>query len=235
MKNKAYILNIQNPCNEKWSEMQPQNKGRYCMQCSREVVDFTKLDNKEIGLIIEQSKGRICGRMSVSQLDRPIEIPSKKNRSKLLKLLTAIFLIGSTGSVFATNLPSTTNNFNVSKNESNYKRINLKQFSLKDTIKGQVLSEFEEPLEAIIYVKELDLMLETDLEGKFLITLPKNFLSNYLSLMIEGAYHELIETRIYRNEFHVIKKFYLEEGEALTGEVVTTYIKIKWWQFWKRW
>lgn len=235
MKNKEYILNIQNPCNEKWSEMQPQNKGRYCMQCSREVVDFTKLDNKEIGLIIEQSKGRICGRMSVSQLDRPIEIPSKKNRSKLLKLLTAIFLIGSTGSVFATNLPSTTNNFNVSKNESNYKRINLKQFSLKDTIKGQVLSEFEEPLEAIIYVKELDLMLETDLEGKFLITLPKNFLSNYLSLMIEGAYHELIETRIYRNEFHVIKKFYLEEGEALTGEVVTTYIKIKWWQFWKRW
>lgn len=205
------------------------------MRCSREVVDFTKLDNKEIGLIIEQSKGRICGRMSVSQLDRPIEIPSKKNRSKLLKLLTAIFLIGSTGSVFATNLPSTTNNFNVSKNESNYKRINLKQFSLKDTIKGQVLSEFEEPLEAIIYVKELDLMLETDLEGKFLITLPKNFLSNYLSLMIEGAYHELIETRIYRNEFHVIKKFYLEEGEALTGEVVTTYIKIKWWQFWKRW
>src|SRR5690606_11654225 len=235
MKNKAYILNIKNHCNEKWSEMQPQNKGRYCMQCSREVVDFTKLDNKEIGLIIEQSKGRICGRMSVSQLDRPIEIPSKKNRSKLLKLLTAIFLIGSTGSVFATNLPSTTNNFNVSKNESNYKRINLKQFSLKDTIKGQVLSEFEEPLEAIIYVKELDLMLETDLEGKFLITLPKNFLSNYLSLMIEGAYHELIETRIYRNEFHVIKKFYLEEGEALTGEVVTTYIKIKWWQFWKRW
>src|SRR5690606_31420355 len=92
MKNKAYILNIKNHCNEKWSEMQPQNKGRYCMQCSREVVDFTKLDNKEIGLIIEQSKGRICGRMSVSQLDRPIEIPSKKNRSKLLKLLTAIFL-----------------------------------------------------------------------------------------------------------------------------------------------
>ncbi|KAA5537714.1 hypothetical protein [Paenimyroides baculatum] len=170
MSNNAIIVNIQNPCEEKWNEMQPHDRGKFCMQCSKEVIDFTKLDNTEIVKVIEQSKVRICGRMSVSQLNRPIEIQSKKKRSKLYKALTAIFLIGSTGSVFATNLPSTTNNLNVSKNESNYKRINLKQIktdSLKDTIKGQVLTELGEPLEASIYVKELDLILESDLEGNF--------------------------------------------------------------------
>lgn len=236
MSNNVIIVNIQNPCDEKWSKMQPHDRGKFCMQCSKEVIDFTKLDNTEIIKVIEQSKGRICGRMFVSQLNRPIEIQSKKKRSKLYKALTAIFLIGSTGSVFATNLSSTSNDLNVSKNESNYKRINLKQIkkdSLKDTIKGQVLTEFEEPLEASIYVKELDLILESDLEGNFQILIPKNFSLDYLSLMIEGSYHELIETRIYKNDFHCVAKFYLKETEALTGIIVTKYVKKRWWQFWK--
>jgi len=235
MKN-SYQLNIQNPCEEKWNSMQPLDRGKFCMQCSKEVIDFTKLDNKEIVQIIEESKGRICGRMSISQLNNPIEIQSKKSRSKLYKVLTAIFLIGSTGSIFATPLSSTTNNLSVSKNESNYKRINLKQIktdNLKDTIRGQVLTEFEEPLEASIYVKELDLILETDLEGKFQIIMSKDFQSDYLSLIIEGAYHEHIETRIHKNDFHTVKKFYLKETEALTGIVVTKYVKKRWWQFWK--
>lgn len=236
MSNNAIIVNIQNPCDEKWNKMQPHDRGKFCMQCSKEVIDFTKFDNSEIIKIIEQSKGRICGRMSVSQLDRPIEIQSKKNRSKLYKALTAIFLIGSTGSVFATPLPSTSSDLNVSKNESNYKRINLKQIkkdSLKDTIKGQVLTELGEPLEASIYVKELDLIFESDLEGNFQILIPKNFSLDYLSLTIEGSYHEFIETRIYKNDFHSVSKFYLKETEALTGIVVTKYVKKRWWQFWK--
>lgn len=101
MSNNSYILNIESPCQENWSGMQPQNRGKFCMQCSKEVIDFTKLDNNEIVDVIEQSKDRICGRMSISQLNRPIEIQLKKNRSKLYKTVTAIFLIGSTGNVLA--------------------------------------------------------------------------------------------------------------------------------------
>lgn len=237
MSRNAIILNIQNPCEEKWIGMQPQTGGRYCMQCSKKVFDFTGLNDKEVFKLIEDSNGRICGRMSVSQLNRSIEIQSKKNSSKLYKALAAIFLIGSTVSAFATPLSSKINNSNVSKNESNYKRINLKKIKtdrLNDTIKGQVLTEFDEPLEASIYVKELDLMLETDLEGKFIITLPEDFSSDYVSLIIEGAYHELIEKRIYKNDFHLVKKFYLKESVVLTGIVVTKYVKKRWWQFWKR-
>lgn len=136
MKN-SYRLNIQNPCEEKWNTMQPHDRGKFCMQCSKEVIDFTKLDNTEIIQIIEQSKSRICGRMSVSQLDRLIEIPSKKNRSKLRKVLTATFLIGSTGSVFASPLVSKINSLNVSKNESNYKRIDIKKHNIRtDSLKN---------------------------------------------------------------------------------------------------
>lgn len=223
--------------------MQPHYRGKFCTECSKEVIDFTKFDNSEIVKVIEQSKGRICGRMSVSQLDRPIEIQSKKNRSKLYKTLTAIFLIGSAGSVLATPLPSTPNNSNVPKNESNYKRINLKQIkkdSLKDIIKAQVLTEFEEPIpDANILIEELNLQIVTDSDGYFSINLPKNFQQEFVTILISYPYFENYKTKIYKTDLSVDRKFYLKEDDnyneevVLTGIVVTKYVKKRWWQFWK--
>lgn len=242
--NNSYLLNIQNPCGEKWNEMQPHDRGKFCMQCSKEVIDFTKFDNSVIVKVIEQSKDRICGRMSISQLNRPIEIQSKKKRSKLYKTLTAIFLIGSTGSVLATNLPSTSNDLNVSKSESNFKRINLKQTkadSLKDIIKGQVLTEFEEPIpDADIFIKELNQNIITDNDGYFSINLPKNFQQEFVTILISYPYFENYETKIYKTDLSIDRKFYLKEDDnyneevVLTGIVVTKYVKKRWWQFWKR-
>ncbi len=222
--------------------MQPHDRGKFCLQCSKEVIDFTKLDNTEIIQIIEQSKSRICGRMSVSQLDRLIEIPSKKNRSKLRKVLTAIFLIGSTGSIFASPLVSKANSLNVSKNESNYKRIDIKKHirtdSLKNTLKGQVLTESEEPIPgADIFIKEFNLEFETDSEGNFSINLPENFTNDFITIVVTYPFFKDFETRIYKSQLSFEQKFYLKEEEAvvLTGIVVTKYVKIRWWQFWKRW
>ena len=233
----SYLLNIQNPCNEKWSTMQPHDRGKFCMQCSKEVIDFTKLNNTEIIQIIEQSKSRICGRMSVSQLNCPIEIPSKKNRSKLRKVLTAIFLIGSTGSAFATPL-SSTNSLNISKNESNYKRIDIKKQirtdSLKNTLKGQVLTESEEPIPgAYIFIKEFNLEFETDSNGYFKIILPKDLKENYVTVNITYLGFQNVETRIYKNDWLNKLNFYLKEREEFfIGEVMI--YKIRWWQFWKK-
>lgn len=243
MSNNEMIVKISNPCQEKWNAMQPHNRGKFCMQCSKEIIDFTKLDNTEIVQILEESKGRICGRMSISQLNNPIEIHSKKNKSKLYKALAAIFLIGSTGSLLAASLPSTIKNLNVSKNESNYKRINLKQTktdTIKDTIKGQVLTEFEEPIPgADIFIKELNLQIATDNEGYFSINLPQSFQQESVTVFISYPYFEDYETKIYKTELSVDRKFYLKEDEeyneevALTGIVETIYVKKRWWQFWK--
>lgn len=243
MLNKSIIINIQNPCDENWNNMQPYEKGKFCMQFSKQVIDFTKLDNKEIVQIIEESKGRICGRMSVSQINKPIEIQSK-NKSKLRKVLAAIFLIGSASSVFASPLAVQTKNVNVLKNESNFKRINLKQIntnSFNDTIKGQVLTEYDEPIpDAIINVEELSLKIETDKDGCFLIALPENFQQEFVTIHISYPYFEDYETHIYKTDLSIDRKYFLKEDNeyneemVLTGIVATTYKKVRWWQFWKR-
>lgn len=240
MNNKDYILNIENPCQENWSGMKPQNGGRFCMQCSKKVMDFTELNDTEIAKIMKDSKGKVCGRMLISQLNRPIKIQSKpKNRPKLHKALTAIFVIGSTSSIFATPIFSKGTSLNILKNESNsnYKRIDLKNEtstdSLKNIIKGQVLTEFEDPIpSATFFVDELNLEIETDLEGKFSITLPKDFSAGYLTIFTTHLNFEHFVTRIYKKDFSFEQKFYFkEEDTVITGLI---YIKPKWWQFWKR-
>ncbi len=41
-------ISIAKPCHEKWEEMTPQNNGAFCGQCSKVVIDFTKMTDDEV-------------------------------------------------------------------------------------------------------------------------------------------------------------------------------------------
>ena len=72
-------ISIPEPCHEKWDEMMPKDNGRFCMNCSKTVVDFTTMLPEEIRhyFIQNQDKG-ICGRFKKSQLDTiTIQIPNR--------------------------------------------------------------------------------------------------------------------------------------------------------------
>ena len=47
MENK-YKITIPEPCHENWDEMTPRENGRFCMSCSKTVVDFTSMLPDEI-------------------------------------------------------------------------------------------------------------------------------------------------------------------------------------------
>lgn len=70
MKNK--FLSLDNPCDKKWEEMQPNAIGRHCDLCSKNVIDFTQLSTLEISKIIQKSNGNICARLTESQLNTPL-------------------------------------------------------------------------------------------------------------------------------------------------------------------
>ncbi|MBA5793177.1 carboxypeptidase-like regulatory domain-containing protein [Flavobacterium sp. xlx-214] len=220
--------------------MQPQHRGKFCMQCSKEVIDFTKRSNKEIVEIIESSKGSFCGRLSTHQLNKPIEIPSKKNNFKIVKTLAAVFLLGSTGSLFAIPLSEKTKSVSVSKSNTNFKRLDLKQIktdTLKNTITGQVLTDFEDSIPGVeVFIKELNLKTKTDSDGNFSFTLSEDISEDYITILVEYLGFEKLSVRAYKIDWHIKKNLYLKEDEqlAFTGEVAIEYVKKRWWQFWKR-
>ncbi|MBZ4036175.1 energy transducer TonB [Flavobacterium sp. 17A] len=72
-------ITIPEPCQENWDKMTPNENGRFCLSCSKTVIDFTTMLPEEIKhFFIQNENEKVCGRFRKSQLDSiTIQIPSK--------------------------------------------------------------------------------------------------------------------------------------------------------------
>jgi hypothetical protein len=82
MANEMVQLNILQPCHEDWQQMTPAEKGRFCGQCKKTVVDFTSMPDEDLLAYFKQETGKTCGRFFEQQLGRPIQ-PNPLQRSWL--------------------------------------------------------------------------------------------------------------------------------------------------------
>ena len=62
-------VTIPKPCHENWSNMTPEEKGRFCQVCSKCVRDFTNASDLEIITDLSENPN-ICASFRVDQLDR---------------------------------------------------------------------------------------------------------------------------------------------------------------------
>lgn len=75
---KKLHLHIADPCHEDWETMTPQEKGRFCDSCQKQVVDFSMMSDREIAQFFKRpSTGSVCGRFMADQLNRDIQ-PERK-------------------------------------------------------------------------------------------------------------------------------------------------------------
>ena len=57
---------IKEPCDKKWNELHPNDRGAFCNACSKTVVDFTEKSNEEIVEYLRTSSEKnVCGRISI--------------------------------------------------------------------------------------------------------------------------------------------------------------------------
>ncbi|WP_431243925.1 hypothetical protein ACQ9BO_05510 [Flavobacterium sp. P21] len=74
-----YKITIPEPCHENWDAMTPKDNGRFCMSCSKTVIDFASMLPEEIQhFFIQNQNKKICGRFRNEQLETIIvQIPSR--------------------------------------------------------------------------------------------------------------------------------------------------------------
>ncbi|MBS7252801.1 energy transducer TonB [Flavobacterium branchiicola] len=97
-----YKITIPEPCHESWDKMTAKDNGRFCLSCSKTVIDFTAMLPEEIQHYFIQNKDeKICGKFRKSQLDSiTIQIPdrilySQTNYHKMF-LLALFIAMGTT-------------------------------------------------------------------------------------------------------------------------------------------
>ncbi|AXG74090.1 hypothetical protein DVK85_07470 [Flavobacterium arcticum] len=97
-----YKISIPEPCNENWGEMTPNDTGRFCDNCSKTVIDFSKMTDNEIkNYLIAQEGKSVCGHFRTDQVKRiTITIPSQMLFSQTqfhkIFLLALLFTMGTT-------------------------------------------------------------------------------------------------------------------------------------------
>ncbi|MBL0913374.1 MAG: energy transducer TonB [Bacteroidia bacterium] len=61
---------IKEPCNADWNAMKIVHSGRFCDHCSKNVIDFTRMQREDIlQYLLARPDERVCGRVLRSQLD----------------------------------------------------------------------------------------------------------------------------------------------------------------------
>ena len=77
--NKKLHLTVAKPCHENWDAMSPVEKGKFCGACQKQVVDFSRMSDRQIAEFFKKpTTGSVCGRFMSDQLDRSFEIPKKR-------------------------------------------------------------------------------------------------------------------------------------------------------------
>lgn len=76
---RMYKIVMPKPCSKHWDEMTPKENGRFCLSCSKSVIDFTTMLPDEVQrFFIQNQNENICGRFRKSQLETiTVHIPSQ--------------------------------------------------------------------------------------------------------------------------------------------------------------
>ncbi|PQJ81332.1 carboxypeptidase-like regulatory domain-containing protein [Polaribacter glomeratus] len=216
-----YEIKIPKPCSEKWNEMTTTEKGAFCLNCNKEVFNFTEKSNYQLSRILDSNQ-KFCGKFKPEQLN--IEISSLQNNkySKTGLLFGITTLLSLTTPIFSQN--KTTEKIKITQlNSVNKDTVFNKKLKDSLEIKGHVFDENGGLPGVNILLKGYSNKLETDFDGNFTITIKKTALDKNLILMFYYLGFEMQEIQInHETEYLNVKMIEntLVIEEIIMGEVV---------------
>ncbi|WP_316765338.1 carboxypeptidase-like regulatory domain-containing protein [Pedobacter frigiditerrae] len=192
-------ITIPKPCSENWENMKPLGQGRFCDNCEKEVLDFTKFSTTELQNYFKYPKGNACGRINQKQLFDFVPVPSKKGS---LRYVSYKFFVASC----LTLLTSTKGyskeifrNENICQSDVQSKKFDdfAKETDTSITISG-IVKDVNDGLTipgVIISIKDGQNLTTTDVNGKFKIQLKFNA-NQKVVLVSKYLGYETMETEI---------------------------------------
>ena len=240
MKNE-YKLNISEPCQENWKNMEPSQVGKFCNLCSKNVIDFSHLSDNEVIRLIESSKGNLCGRLNQNQLNRPlIETKSTPVNPRFHQILAGLLLITNPNSISA----QTENKTHIiqEKTLQNVAEESPQDDSLFHQFSGVIYMPDSITLcsNAKILLRNTEIKSITSNKGTFSFQIPDLYIKDIMKFEInfEDQIYSLI---IYSSQIKENQKLILnKENEEIfiVGEVIEIRKiktpKKKKWKFWKK-
>ncbi|WP_298396610.1 carboxypeptidase-like regulatory domain-containing protein [Flavobacterium sp.] len=160
-------IQINQPCSENFNTFSKTEKGGFCKSCNKSVIDFTKMSDEEIIKYFSDQKVKTCGLFLDSQLKSYSDVA----KQKLNPFLSSIF-----GLSLLSILAFTTSYAQEKSSKSEVvqkektavsKESNQMDSNDKFTVSGIVSNEIGPLADVNIYVKNKNISVQTNSQGKF--------------------------------------------------------------------
>jgi hypothetical protein len=206
-----YVIEIPKPCNENWNKMTPTEKGMYCSNCKKEVIDFTGFSNYKLAKRINQNE-TICGRFLPSQINTEL------NYSKINRVQKFGILFGISSLFFALPLFAQTKKTNIEIVEKNPTEKPTDQNNFIE-IYGTITDKTG-PLPGVnVSQNNTKNQTSTNIDGNFIIKIPIEYFEGKVFLKFQYIGMKEFEKEIFKNQ-EKINIFLTEDDNELLGEVI---------------
>lgn len=239
----SYSISIKNACQQQWSEMSEGQGGKFCMHCTKSVIDFTELSDQEIIQLLSKKTGNLCARVSPEQLNRNLLTHSPKTKRKGLALFTGLFAMltfeNASGALRKSSINTTIFHVDHSSAKLPLKgNVNTESPTIdsqQNIIRGKVTGVNSNlPLAyATVMIKNTNKGVLTDTMGQFTIVVPEKLKTKQIELVVSALGYTQAEKKIDLSHNILEQAFMLILHEELLGEVIIVQKRKKWWQFWK--
>lgn len=240
MKRRKYIA-LPNPCQENWWEMEKVPLGRHCNVCQKKVVDFTRMTDQQAIDILQESNYQTCGKFTELQLLNGFETKKENYLPFKLKAAASAILLFFSDKALAVNSPKTTtielNSKYNSKEGYSFRKL-TNQFpsdTIKRYLKGVVMDSITgEVIPGVkIALVENSSRTITDVDGKFVLELPKSIKDDFIILVtsIEFGWDDY-EVHISKDKDNIENYQILLLGDISAVPMIGIVFpaKKKWWQ-----
>jgi hypothetical protein len=93
MPQNSFQLRIKNPCNQSWDAMKVLERERFCSLCSKNVIDFTQMSDKDMYSYFKNNTGNVCGKLNTRQLESHFEKPIQTKYRKLVSIISSLVML----------------------------------------------------------------------------------------------------------------------------------------------
>lgn len=195
MRQKGIKLTVPEPCHEKWAEMSESEKGRFCMSCQKDVVDFTTYTDEQVLDYFSHASGKQCGRFYKTQLQRTIVPVRTVERPSILQFfLGSVLALFSSKTVFAQGMPIS-DTIIISKTEALKEALESKTIAKKSqplTIEGLVVDSVTgEPIIGVsVTIQGTYIGCSSDFDGKFKLIIPDEYSGKEITVRFASIGYE---------------------------------------------
>lgn len=157
---------------------------RHCAVCDREIMDFSMKTDAEVLAYLQRNTGKICGRFSPQQLERPLLEPRMAKRSALTAIAASFAALMAAQNPVNGQAASPVGTEQIPEPDEREVLGKMAYFDFLEpdsmrTISGKVLTESGQPFHPVtVYFSRTDFHVICEKDGSFQLKIPLDTLKN---------------------------------------------------------